>query len=145
MGLRIPYKRSFLILACTVTLLSCSKESENSTCFSIRAESMSGDTKSLLTQDGIENRITSTVLAAYSKGKLYRTAYYSGDGTSLPLTLENGQDYSVYALVNTGDTRSCFPEYESGIGALTWQLSSYDTGPDCINARGIPMAVILPQ
>lgn len=140
MGLRIPYKRSFLILACTVTLLSCSKESENSTCFSIRAESMSGDTKSLLTQDGIENRITSTVLAAYSKGKLYRTAYYSGDGKSLPLTLENGQDYSVYALVNTGDTRSCFPEYESGIGALTWQLSSYDTGPDCINARGIPMA-----
>ena len=129
-----------MTLACSAILLSCSKTPADNVHFCIRAQDMSGITKSLLTQDAVENRITSTVLAAYSKGKLYRTAYYPGDGSSLPLTLENGQVYSVYAMVNTGDTRSVFPEYESGVGDIIWHLSSYDSGPDCINVRGIPMA-----
>ena len=140
MGLRILYKRGILTLTAFALTVSCAKEVAVSDCFRIQADCMEGVTKTLLSSEGIENRITSTVLAAYTNGKLYRTAYYSGDGSSLPLTLENGQAYSVYALVNTGDTRSSFPEYESGIGNVTYRLPSYDSGVDCINSRGIPMA-----
>ena len=140
MGQRVLYKRGFLTLAGALLLLSCARETAEGDCIHILAEDLYGTTKTLLVSDGIENKITSTVLAAYSKGKLYRTAYYIGDGSSLSLTLENGQAYTVYALVNTGDTRSLFPEFESSVGAITYRLTSYDSGADCVNARGIPMA-----
>lgn len=140
MGLRLLYKRGFLISAGILLLLSCKKEAVESHIFHIHPETLEGATKTLLVSDQIENKITSTVLAAYSNGRLYRTAYFPGNGSSLPLTLENGQEYSVYALVNVGDTRSAFPEFESGIGDFTYMLTSYDSGPDCINSRGIPMA-----
>ena len=140
MGLRLLYKRIILILAGMAVSLSCEKEVANSNSIRIQAEAMGTATKTLLESDGIEDKITSTVLAAYTKGKLYRTAYFTGDGTSLPLTLENGQVYTVYALINTGDTRSSFPQYESGIGNITYRLTSYDSGSDCVNSRGIPMA-----
>lgn len=140
MGLRLLYKRIILTISGLAVLLSCEKEVAVGNRIQIQAESMGAATKTLLESDGIEDKITSTVLAAYSKGKLYRTAYFTGCGTSLPLTLENGQAYTVYALINTGDTRSSFPEYESGIGNITYRLTSYDSGSDCVNSLGIPMA-----
>lgn len=139
MGLGLLYKRGILTLG-LILLAGCSKERVQQGLFNILADDMPGATKTLLSSEGIENRITSTVLAAYTNGKLYRTAYYSGNGSSLAFTLENGQTYSVYALVNTGDSRALFPEYESAIGSLTYRLTSYDSGTDCVNSRGIPMA-----
>lgn len=140
MGLGIPYKRGILTIGLAVLAAGCSKQERNADCFHIQALCMEGATKTLLNSDGIESKVTSTVLAAYSNGKLYRTAFYAGDGSSLALTLENRQPYTVYALVNTGDTRTLFPEYESEVSNLTYRLTSYDSGDDCVNSRGIPMA-----
>ncbi|MBO4585080.1 MAG: DUF4906 domain-containing protein [Bacteroidales bacterium] len=97
---------------------------------------MGPETKTLLGSSGIENRITSTVLAAYSQGRLYRTEYYTGNGASMSFILERGVSYTVYAMVNMGDTRSSFPQYETNVPDITYTLPSYDS----VNLTGMPMA-----
>lgn len=106
----------------------------------VSPSSFSGETKTLLGGSEIENKISSVVLAAYSRGRLYRCATYTGNGSSMPLRLENGESYTVYALVNMGDCSSLFPEYESGIDAISYSLTSYNQGANSVLNRGIPMA-----
>ena len=125
-----------MTLLCVTALVSCSKQEVSHGEFRIEAEKMGPETKTLLGSSGIENRITSTVLAAYSQGRLYRTEYYTGNGASMPFVLERGESYTVYAMVNMGDTRSSFPEYETDVPDITYTLPSYDT----VNSTGMPMA-----
>lgn len=87
-----------------------------------------------------ESKITGVTLAAYSRGRLYRCSYTSGNGFSIPFRLENGESYNVYALANTGDSCSLFPEYESDVSALEYRLTSYSSGSNSVLNLGIPMA-----
>ena len=122
-------------------LSSCMGEMVPESQIFIVAQAYDGETKSLLGGSAIENRISGVTLAAYSRGKLYRSTYTSLSGAaSVPMKLENGETYSLYALANTGDSRSLFPEYESDIPSLEYRLTSYDTGPNSVLNLGIPMA-----
>ena len=140
MGFRVLHKRKLLIAA-FLTLLSCSREKvfpEGS--FRLDIASFDGETKSLLGGSQIESKVTGVTLAAYSRGRLYRCTYSAGNGSSIPFRLENEEEYNVYALVNTGDSRSRFPEYESDIPGLEYNLTSYNSGTSSVLSMGIPMA-----
>ena len=140
MGLRVLHKRKLLI-AGILALISCSGEDVPCTGgLRIEAVPFDGATKSLLGGSQIEEKITGVTLAAYSRGHLYRCTYTSGNGASIPFKLENGEEYTVYALVNTGDSRSLFPEYESDVPDMEYALTSYDSGENSVLNRGIPMA-----
>lgn len=137
MGFRVLYKRSVLIAA--AVLLSCSRETVPQCGVQIQAVPYVAGTKSLL-GTGIEDKISGITLAAYSGGHLYRCSYTEGNGTSIPFRLENGEDYMIYALVNTGDSRTLFPEYEADVQDIVYTLTAYDGSSDSVFSRGIPMA-----
>ena len=138
MGFRILHKRS--LIAAALVLVSCSREAVPECGISIRAQSYGDGTKSLLGDSAIEDKVTGVTLAAYSGGKLYRCTYTSGNGTSIPFRLENGEDYTLYALVNTGDSRNLFPEFEADVPLIQYSLTSYNSGSTSVLSRGIPMA-----
>ena len=139
MGFSILHKRRLLIAFLTA-LVSCNRETEPEQAFRIEPTAFQGQTKSLLAGSGIETKITGVTLAAYSRGRLYRCTYTSGNGSSIPFKLENGETYNVYALANTGDSRSLFPEYESDVPDLEYRLTSYNSGSNSVQDLGIPMA-----
>ncbi len=124
-----------------MSLLACSREEVFPECaFRLEMASFDGETKSLLGGSQIENKVTGVTLSAYSRGRLFRCSYTAGNGSSIPFRLESDEEYTVYALVNTGDSRALFPEYESDITELEYRLTSYDSGSSSVLNRGIPMA-----
>jgi len=90
--------------------------------------------KSTLTQADIENRITCASFAVYRGGSLFLTKHSTSAQVSV--SLENKEDYTIYALVNMGDQRSSFPAFEADLSQMSWALPSYSE----MNTTGIPMA-----
>lgn len=93
-------------------------------------------TRSLLTASGIETKKTGITLAAYRNGALEEAAHFTTSLGAMPLPLEKGGAYMVYALVNMGDQTAALPALESDWADFTYTLSLYST----INRLGIPMA-----
>gem|GEM_PF-5966930 len=124
-------------------MLSCTEDplrQEGTACFSITASGNWGmpATKSLLTDPSIESKVTCVSIGVYTGGNLLTSRHFTSAGGTLKL--ENGEDFTVYALVNMGDMMSAFPARESALEGITYRLQSYDTGAGSINAMGIPMA-----
>lgn len=105
-----------------------------------RTEDMQPETRSLLTAPDIETRKTGITLAAYEAGSLVTSAYFTQQFDAMPLHLERGVTYAVYALVNMGDLRSSLPASEAGLAALAYRIPSYTDGSGSLAARGLPMA-----
>ena len=124
-------------------LFSCREDpfrEEAAACFSISASGNWGmpATKSLLTDPAIESKVTCVSIGVYTGGNLLTARHFTSAGGTVKL--ENGEDFTVYALVNMGDMRSDFPASESALERVKYRLQSYDSGSGCINAMGIPMA-----
>lgn len=101
-------------------------------------------TKSVLTDDDIETKITSLTLAVYtSDGVLLEKKHVTSGFDDIRYMLDFGESFTIYAVANMGDLRSSFPSAISGDASLadiTYSIPSYNSGPDCISSRGIPMA-----
>lgn len=102
-------------------------------------------TKSVLTGDDIETRITDVTIAAYdnASGALSgEPRYFSADLDAMRMELEFGDAFTVYAVANMGDMRSAFPATYSAAAMeeITYRIPGYTTPGTGVNARGIPMA-----
>ena len=97
-------------------------------------------TRSVLTDPEIETKKTSVTLAAYLEGRLYASQYYSSGFSSMPLSLEKGYRYNIYALVNMGDQRSRLPSSEDALDTLTYRIPAYSGTDESVDHRGRPMA-----
>jgi len=97
-------------------------------------------TRTSLQASDLESKQTSALLAAYADGILQQSAFFTNPSGSLPLELENGKSYRIYALVNMPELRNSLPREESALPALTYPIPAWETGESSINRRGIPMA-----
>lgn len=101
-------------------------------------------TKSVLTDDDIETKLTSLTLAVYSSDRtLVEKKYITSGFDDIRYMLDFDETFTIYAVANMGDMRSSFPSALSGdapLADLTYSIPSYISGNDCINTRGIPMA-----
>ncbi|MBQ3872611.1 MAG: DUF4906 domain-containing protein [Bacteroidales bacterium] len=136
-------KRIILSALMLLMLLSCTEgpfRQETTACFSISASGNWGmpATKSLLADPSIESKVTCVSIGVYSGGNLLTARHFTSAGGTLKL--ENGDDFTVYALVNMGDMRAAFPAEESALEGVSYRLQSYDAGAGSINSMGIPMA-----
>ena len=104
------------------------------------SDPMGPATRSLLTAPDIETKKTGVTLAAYTGGRLYAAQHFTSSLSAMPLALDKGFTYSVYALVNMGDQHSRMPLLESGLDTLTYTIPSYSEGAGSVSRRGIPMA-----
>lgn len=140
----------FLLLSLAV---SCQREEAgNSTPdrqqahFSVMVEDLQeeGRTKTVLTDDSIETKVTSITMAVYSAdGALVEKRYVTSGFNDIRYMLVPGETFQVYALANMGDMRGSFPSSIGGDASLkgiVYGIPSYTSGEDGINARGIPMA-----
>lgn len=94
------------------------------------------DTKSILKDADIEDRITCITLAAYDKGGLLRDRRHFTSGfSSMSLNVLKGNETNYYALANMGDMTEALPAKESDLGTLSYRLSSYSD----VASAGIPM------
>ena len=116
-------------------------------CLSVGIEDIhSSGTKSVLSADDIETRISGVTLAAYTEGVFLSSAYLSApSGGSLsterlPLDLLGERRAHIYALVNMGDLQQDLPQSEDAMASLAYRIPSYTDGDDSIRERGIPMA-----
>ncbi len=93
-------------------------------------------TRSVLTGNDIEGRVTCVTLAAYDeKDVLADVKHYESGISSMTLDLLDGPAYTVYALVNMGDMSSAFPLYEDDVENIEYVVPSYDD----VNEKGLPM------
>lgn len=101
-------------------------------------------TKTVLTDDSIETKITSVTVAVYSvDGTLVEKRYLTAGFDDIRYLLGFDETFLVYAVANMGDMRASFPPAISGedaLSELTYSIPAYSIGEDCINTRGIPMA-----
>lgn len=97
---------------------------------------VSGDTRSILTSEGVENRITDLMLAVYREGVLFYHRYWESAPESLELLLQEGVNFSFYAWANMGDYTGSLPLAESGMEDITYVVQSYES----VNLSGFPMA-----
>ena len=103
------------------------------------------DTKSVLSGDDIETRITDVTIAAYDNASGAMSGapkYFSSGLDAMEMELDFGDQFTVYAVANMGDMRSAFPaSYSaSAMSAITYRIPGYTTPTTGINTRGIPMA-----
>jgi len=104
--------------------------------FRASAQNDWGNTKSVLTSDGVETRITDLTVAAYRDGYIFCSKYYSSLPDKIELTLYNKLRFQIYVLANMGDYTSSLPKREDDLEDLAFNLSSYSA----VNDKGIPMA-----
>lgn len=101
-------------------------------------------TKTILTDDSIETKITSVTVAVYSMdGSLVEKKYLTAGFDDIRCMLGYDETFAVYAVANMGDMRASFPSSIAGdqsLEGMTYSIPGYTTGDDCIDARGIPMA-----
>ena len=98
-------------------------------------------TRSLLTDNQIETKITSLTLGVYQQdGSLQETRYCTDGFDNMTFLLEYDETFTLYALANMGDMREAFPENKSSISGLTYRIPGYTVSGTGINDRGIPMA-----
>ncbi len=94
-------------------------------------------TKSILSGDDIETRISDVTLAAYDgNGMLSSVKYYESGFSSMYMTLMSAMPYNIYATANMGDMTGTFPLMEDDVASVEYRVPSYDD----VNARGIPMS-----
>lgn len=102
-----------------------------------------GVTKTVLTDAGIETKITSLTVAVYSgEGELVEKRYLTSGFDDIRCMLGFDETFRIYALANMGDMRSSFPPSIAGdtsLETITYRIPGYTSGSDCINTRGIPM------
>ncbi len=96
---------------------------------------MGEESKTLLSSDGIENRVTDITVAVYRDSKLFYTAYHDSPPQKLDLLLHKDKNFTVNVLANMGDMRGQFPREISRLSEIVYVLPSYTE----INAKGIPM------
>lgn len=104
--------------------------------FRASAQNDWGNTKSVLTSDGVETRITDLTVAAYRDGYIFCSKYYSSLPDEIELTLYKKLRFHIYVLANMGDYTSALPKREDDLEDLSFNLSSYSA----VNENGIPMA-----
>ena len=101
-------------------------------------------TKTVLTDDSIETKITSITLAVYAEdGSLVEKRYVTSGFDDIRYMLGTDETFRVYAVANMGDMRASFPSALPDSYALedfTYSIPGYTSASDGINARGIPMA-----
>ena len=113
--------------------------------FSVCVDEPEDKTKTLLTADDIETRITDITLAVYNNATgamACEPVYATSDFSNIRCLLEMGADFTAYALANMGDMRSSFPAdgSASALAAITYRIPGYTVSGTGINDRGIPMA-----
>lgn len=150
---RILLTAAGLLLLCSS--VSCRSEQEGDTApdrerahahFSVAIDDIRNvvRTKSVLTDDDIETKLTSLTLAVYSSdGALVEKKYVTSGFDDIRYTLDFDETFTIYAVANMGDLRSSFPSAISGDASLadiSYSIPSYSSGSDCISQRGIPMA-----
>lgn len=100
-------------------------------------------TKTVLTDDSIETKITSVTVAVYSAdGTLVGKKYLTAGFDDIRYMLGFDETFTVYAVANMGDMRAFFPSSitgDSSLEGMTYSIPGYTSGEDCIDARGIPM------
>ena len=122
-------------------LIACSREKTETIFRTVNTDFSSVATRSILTEADIETKKTEITLAAYGEeGTLATCGHFTKNLESLPLELEHGRNYTIYALVNMGDQTGTIPRSESALSTLTYRIPSYSDGPESIASRGIPMA-----
>lgn len=136
----------FLALSCRREQAGESAPERQQAHFSVVVEDLQEQsrTKTVLTDDSIETKVTSITMAVYSAdGKLVEKRYVTSGFNDIRYMLVPGETFLVYALANMGDMRDSFPSSISGdasLESIAYSIPSYTSGEDCINARGIPMA-----
>lgn len=96
-------------------------------------------TRSILPED-VESLITDVTLASYGAGgSLTDVRYYESGFSAMSLSLESGVLNTVYALVNMGDMSHSFPQSESAVPLMEYDLPGYSA----IEADGFPMSGVL--
>ncbi len=93
-------------------------------------------TKSILSEDIIETKITCLTLAAYSEnGTLIEAKHYESDFMKISMLLPPDESCNVYALANMGDMTGEFPVSENDVEYMEYILSTYED----VDKRGLPM------
>lgn len=131
-----PLLLGLCLVACSTREALPSREA--ATFFGIEEEAPL--TRSLLTASRVETKKTGITLAAYRGGVLAEAAHFTSSLGAMPLRLEAGKTYTVYALVNMGNQVQALPAAESDLSTFTYTLPGYTTAGSGINARGMPMA-----
>lgn len=146
--------RNIMAAVAVLSLFSCIKEiggqEDRSVTFSVMVEDLAQleDTKSVLSGDDIETKITSLTLGLYCNGSIKDRLYFGpggdktiGDFASYSIDLALYLGCEVVALANMGDMRSSLPVKTSGLSSVSYRIPGY-TSPSgtCIQARGLPMA-----
>lgn len=94
------------------------------------------ETKSILTSEGVETRITDLMIAVYRDGELFSRRYWESAPESLELLLQERVNFTIYAWANMGDYTCALPYDEQGMEELEYTIPSYES----VNTKGFPMA-----
>ncbi len=98
------------------------------------------ETRSVLTDENIETRITGITLAAYGEnGALVDAKHYTSDFSEMSLSIGTNISCNIYALANMGDMSAMFPSSEDDVPLMEYTVSSYEQVDEC----GIPMCAEL--
>lgn len=147
-----PAVAALLAVSGTVSCLSepagapAGKTGRSSAHFSVVVDDIKElvQTKSVLTDDSIETKISSITVAVYaSDGSLVEKSYLTSGFDDIRYMLGFDETFRIYALANMGDMRAAFPSSISGdasLEAITYSIPGYTSADVGINARGIPMA-----
>ncbi len=94
------------------------------------------ETRSILSEENIEGKVTEVTLAAYDgNGALVGTSHYKTGQSTVSMNLGANSSCHVYALANMGDMSGRFPASEDRVKEMEYMLSSYQD----VGTRGIPM------
>ncbi len=97
------------------------------------------ETRSVLSSDDIETKITDITLAAYDEnGIISDVRYYEAPFSEIILVLESVMSYRIYALANMGDMRGFFPVMKRDVENIVYEVPSYED----VDEKGIPMCGI---
>lgn len=153
MSMRTLYRiiAAVLLLACTVSCVSeqggpVADQQRANTHFSVVVDDIKEvvQTKTVLTDDSIETKITSITIAVYaSDGSLVEKRYVTSGFDDIRYMLDFDETFRIYAVANMGDMRAAFPSALTDGLALedfTYSIPGYTSASDGINVRGIPMA-----
>ena len=91
-----------------------------------RIDRPSPGTRSLLTAEDIESRITTVTLAAYRQeqesGRLFTARHFSDPTEDLVLRLPESGVWNIYAFVNMGNLTGSRPEREDGLPEVRFRI-----------------------
>ena len=99
---------------------------------------VSGESKTTLTADRIETRITDLMIAVYRSGKLFSHQYWSSSPGSIELLLQEKVAFHIYAWANMGDFSATLPQDNSNMADLSYTIPSYES----VNQKGFPMSKV---